>query len=276
MITEIIENGKFYRVKCDGCGDERVYTRRCGKHRKFCSRKCINKGRLRTEESKHKTSEKMQGEKNHYYGKSHSKQTREKISEKSKEGFAKWSFERRKEFSDAQSSRQSGEGNSFYGKNHNEVTRKQMSVSRTKLVSSGLIAPVRGIKGVYVSSKTDNKEKYDSFYEMLWMKILDLNDNVKTWTKRHGVIIPYDFEGSRHYIPDFLIQFIDESKSLEEIKGYEKEEKLLAKINSGNAYAVSQNMTYKIILADELNEICKEKFGKAISQLRRDYQNGKF
>lgn len=60
--------------------------------RNFCSRKCgatfngiSNKGRLLKEETKKKISDSLSGEKNHFYGKKHSQETRTKIS-KAKKG----------------------------------------------------------------------------------------------------------------------------------------------------------------------------------------------
>lgn len=57
--------------------------------------------------------------------------------------------------------------------------------------------------GSYKSVKTHQLETFDSSFELVKMLELDAEPTVKTWTKRHGIVI--ELPGGRHYVPDFLI-----------------------------------------------------------------------
>ncbi|MBI4683991.1 MAG: hypothetical protein HY755_02205 [Nitrospirae bacterium] len=64
------------------------------------------------------------------------------------------------------------------------------------------------------------KEEYDSALEREYMVELERNPAVKTWTKKHGIKIPYKFFGiTRHYWPDFMVEYKDGSKEIHETKG---------------------------------------------------------
>jgi len=64
------------------------------------------------------------------------------------------------------------------------------------------------------------EESYDSDLEKYYMVELEGMPGVKSWTKRHGIKIPYRFLLiSRHYLPDFLVEFNDGSKEIHETKG---------------------------------------------------------
>lgn len=53
------------------------------------------------------------------------------------------------------------------------------------------------------------------------MKKLDDDINVLSWTKKHSIVIKYKHDGIlKSYIPDFLIEYVDGSKIIEEVKGY--------------------------------------------------------
>ena len=64
------------------------------------------------------------------------------------------------------------------------------------------------------------KEDYDSTLEREYMIELERDPAVKSWTKKHGIKIPYKFLGfTRHYLPDFLVEYRDGSKEIHETKG---------------------------------------------------------
>lgn len=66
----------------------------------------------------------------------------------------------------------------------------------------------------------DGWELYDSALEREYIVELERDPAVKSWTKKHGIKIPYKFFGiTRHYWPDFLIEYQDGSKELHETKG---------------------------------------------------------
>lgn len=63
-------------------------------------------------------------------------------------------------------------------------------------------------------------DNYDSALEREYMVELERDPSVKNWTKKHGIKIPYKFLGfTRHYLPDFLVEYQDGSKELHETKG---------------------------------------------------------
>ena len=64
------------------------------------------------------------------------------------------------------------------------------------------------------------EEEYDSDLEKYYMVELEGMPGVKSWTKRHSIKIPYQILFiTRHYEPDFLIEFNDGSKEIHETKG---------------------------------------------------------
>jgi hypothetical protein len=83
-------------------------------------------GKLWTKEDREKKSKEMLGEKNHFYGKTHSEETKELLS-KCKKG-KKLSAEMREK----KSKEMLGEKNHFYGKNHSEETKSKISLAKSK------------------------------------------------------------------------------------------------------------------------------------------------
>lgn len=64
-------------------------------------------------------------------------------------------------------------------------------------------------------------ERYDSDWELQYMKRLERDRNVAKWTKNHGITIQYvtDAGNVRGYRPDFLVEKTDGAKELHEVKG---------------------------------------------------------
>jgi len=64
------------------------------------------------------------------------------------------------------------------------------------------------------------EEDYDSGLEKFYMLELEGMPGVKSWTKKHGIKIPYKLLFmTHHYYPDFLVEFLDGSKEIHETKG---------------------------------------------------------
>lgn len=63
-------------------------------------------------------------------------------------------------------------------------------------------------------------ERYDSSWEREYMKRLERDKTVKKWTKNHGITIQYVTEAGnvRGYRPDFLLERVDSTKEIHEIK----------------------------------------------------------
>ena len=92
-----------------------------------------------------------------------------------------------------------------------------------ELIDAGRIKLGIGYKqGSYISTKTNVNEKYDSSYELQRMIELDEDKTVIYWTKRHHIRLPYkdNIDATKHYIPDFYIEYIDKSIIIEEVKGW--------------------------------------------------------
>ena len=64
-------------------------------------------------------------------------------------------------------------------------------------------------------------ERYESTWELQYMQKLERDKTVTKWTKNHGIVIEYITEAGnkRGYRPDFLVQRIDGTKELHEVKG---------------------------------------------------------
>jgi hypothetical protein len=76
--------------------------------------------------------------------------------------------------------------------------------------------------GVFENPKKSpyNFERYQSDLERRMTSRLESDPTVKRWMKRHGISIPW-IDGQKHqrrYVPDFLVEYIDERKALIEVK----------------------------------------------------------
>lgn len=107
-------------------------------------------------------------------------------------------------------------------------------------------------RGKYYSKLNKEWFYYDSSYELLRMKQLDLYQ--LPWTKKHGIKIPYfDKNGiSHYYIPDFLInnKIIEEVKPAKLINSNYVNNNL--KIKAGKKYCKDNNLFFRTITEKEL------------------------
>lgn len=232
---------------------------------KFCSYSCNtinnNKNRKWTKEQKEKVSLSQKG-------KILSKETKDKISKSSKgkklsqDHKLKLSISRKNDINNK--IRNSGKNNPFYGKKHSEETkqkfknRKITQETREKLskIMSQRLAnnTIQVNKGSYLSTKTNEKNYYDSNYELKRMKFLDNNENVKYWTKRHKIILK--LPNGKRYIPDFIVEMTNGKKFLEEIKGWVRDkEEFEMKNNCAIQYCKENNIEFRILFGKELEKI---------------------
>ena len=65
-----------------------------------------------------------------------------------------------------------------------------------------------------------NFETYDSGFERQMMERLENDPSVRKWTKKHGITISWTDQRhrQRRYIPDFLVEYNDNSLSIIEVK----------------------------------------------------------
>lgn len=105
-------------------------------------------------------------------------------------------------------------------------------------------------KGYYWNNKMKQDEFYHSSWELNRMIELDNDSNVTVWTKKHKIVIGYPHNGiTKHYYPDFYIEYKDGRIRIEEIKGYVKPkdiEILKLKILYTKLYCKNNNLEYAI------------------------------
>ena len=93
-------------------------------------------------------------------------------------------------------------------------------------------------------------EKYDSRWEREYMIQLEEDSLVAKWTKNHNIRIPYvDDAGYRkHFEPDFLVEKIDGTKEIHEVKGghlMNRETEL--KMNAAKLFCEARKMKFRLI-----------------------------
>lgn len=112
-------------------------------------------------------------------------------------------------------------------------------------------------RGVHVSTKTGKEERYDSSYERRRFEALDASPLVLTWTREHGIRIPYTRGRRRHhYLPDILVEMVDGRCYLEEVKGYVRDPIGLAHKNFiACAYCLSRGLIFRLVRRDDLETV---------------------
>ena len=295
IVSERIVVGRYgkslteYLIRCDTCGKEEwLIGNKCrfGK-RRYCSVRCINVGRKKSEETKRYLSKINKGENNKFFGKHHLEETRNKMSSSHTSDNslkatmkAKLSDEEFKIYWDKYCSKRSGSNNSFFGKTHTKEMREHLSSTRANLIASGEIdiKPSHyGLKGYYTSKKSGEIFRFDSFCEYLRMIILDTDSNIANWTKRHHIRIKYELDDTiKNYIPDFLITRFNGTKIIEEVKGYENSKKKMAKFAALEKYCADNDFECSIVLYNDIKKVCPTIFGKSIDCLRELYKKGLF
>ena len=169
-----------------------------------------------------------------------------------------------------------GERNSQYGKDRKEIckyarkcvknnsrnfskeTKEKMSkIKKQQILSNdfNIKSNNRGHRSWYYSTKNNETFYADSYLELLRMIQLDKDDDVISWTKRHGISIPYEYNDIMHnYIPDFLIEYKNGKTVIEELKGYETETDLIKKKAGENFFIDKDDIKYKYITQNEMNK----------------------
>ena len=277
-------NKRFeYLIQCSNCKSEKWYKdRHChfGK-RKFCSHNCINKGRKRSSLVREKTSKTLKKFylKNEVWNKNLTKETNKSLKKAShtlRDPKGKFQHAIKKnEWKEHISESVKGEKNGFYGKTHSKEFKERQSQKRSEAILNGSYnfrKNNRGFKGWYFSEKNKEKFYYDSFWELLRMKMLDLDKNVISWTKRHGIKISYFKDFNHYYVPDFLVTYNDK-KVLEEVKGYEDKNIKKIKLKKLKEYCKKNNFTCSIVQHDMMENLCKLYFNKNIESLRSEFKN---
>lgn len=106
------------------------------------------------------------------------------------------------------------------GMKFSELHRRALSEAKIRFLEAG---GFHGRQSEYASTKTGEQNWAHSGFEIELMKQLDDNDQVLRWTKNHGIRIAYSYNGTRTYVPDFLVETRDGLVIIIEAKGYEFE-----------------------------------------------------
>jgi hypothetical protein len=192
-------------LNCKECGIEFI-VKYIYRNKQFCSRNCatIHQNILMysNDEVKNKISETKKkqyetGEVIHpFLGKKLSEKHKEKLRQiKSKEG--KWK----------------GEKNPAYGGQSKEI-REKMSKTRSERIQNGQIHG--RILGT-LNTKKGGTIRYRSNWEKQYVEDLEKDESVISYIFE-PLILEYEYDQKRNYIPDILIIYKDGSKKLVEIK----------------------------------------------------------
>lgn len=146
--------------------------------------------------------------------------------------------------------------NPMKGKHHTKEAKMLMSKSKSNLISSGIFnikSNNRGTKAYYFSSKNDEIFYCDSLLEKMRMIQLDNDKNIKSWSKKHNIKIPYIYNGTQKiYIPDFYIEYFNGDIIIEEIKGYVKDIDII-KMEYAIKWCSNIQYIYRFITQTELD-----------------------
>lgn len=108
-------------------------------------------------------------------------------------------------------------------------------------------------KGVLKELKrcTRTSEPYDSAWERDYMLLLDSDPTVKRWERCRSLRIPYTKADGKKgaYNPDFIVERMDGTKELHEVKGGHLlgDEDTKRKIEAGRAFCHKRGMAFKVI-----------------------------
>lgn len=191
------------------------------------------------------------GENNPFYGKKHSKQTKEKLKTVDK------SYTQTEEFKQTMSKATSGKNNPMYGRSVYDVWVEKYGKERADKKykelqkkhsdnNKGEGNPMYGKPSPKGSgngwSGWYKNNYFRSLRELCYMIHLDMN-NIN-WTTGEKISIPYEFYGKRTYRPDFIID--NQMIEIKPIKLH-KSPSIMAKKQAGEAYCKQHNMSYQLI-----------------------------
>lgn len=161
----------------------------------------------------------------------------------------------------ASDGRRKGVGNAMFGKLHNQKSRDQMSETRTRKIINGEYDRSKWAKrGELFAVKANRVIPYRSSFERRAIEIIEADENVISF-KFESIRISYCYgnrvDGSpqnRYYIPDFLIERIDGSTVLMEVKPicYLESAINVAKFAAAREYCVKNGWTFEVWTQKEL------------------------
>jgi hypothetical protein len=132
--------------------------------------------------------------------------------------------------------------------------RQNLSKSKVEKMSQRFV--FGGNQRSYISTKTGEINFAHSSYELRRMNFLDSCSSVKFWTKNHGISIEYLLDGVlKRYIPDFLVEKVDGTKVIDEVKGWVRDHKIFeAKNESATQFASQNGFKYRVLFVNDLEK----------------------
>lgn len=231
---------------CESCGKEFIttYIRR---EKRFCNYKCANTGEFNSMYG-------MTGSLSPTYGReSWTKGKTIETDERLKELGRKISITSQKQFKDGVRSNKK-ENNPMYGKNHSSDSKEKISKTRCDKWVNGEYNNIWK-KGTFYSLKNNKEFVFRSSWEEKIMGMLEIDDNVVKYDYE-PFHIEHVFQGvTKHYIPDFLIEYKDGIKKLVEIKPfcYVEHDINLSKFSAARKYCESNNLIFEVWTEKEIN-----------------------
>lgn len=166
----------------------------------------------------------------------------------------RWSVER----SDG---RMCGKNNGMFGRKHRDDSREAMSLTKTQKMINGEYDKSKfSKKGEVFATKANKTISYRSMWELKAIELLETDANVVSF-KFECVRIPYVYgirnDGTpqiRHYVPDFIITFTNNSMKMVEVKPncYVNSAMNVAKASAAREYCREVGMTYEFWTQDIL------------------------
>jgi len=112
-------------------------------------------------------------------------------------------------------------------------------------------------KGWRKSTRGAAGEWFDSNWELQYMDEMDRDPLVARWTRHHGLRIPYrKWWGTLgYYEPDFLVEIMDDTKELREVKGEHlfRDANTARKLKAGDAFCRQRGMKFRVITKSVVN-----------------------
>lgn len=134
-----------------------------------------------------------------------------------------------------------------FGKNHTKETCERISETRSKKWISGEYPNIWQTGKVF-SNKMRKEMSYRSSWEREFIDYLDNNNKISSFYVE-SITIKYHYDQIRHYIPDFLVEYVDGKKEIIEIKPSCFLEHKINKLKFAAArkYCEENNMKFRVL-----------------------------
>lgn len=148
-----------------------------------------------------------------------------------------------------------GKNNPFYERHHKQETISNLSEQATRRLSLGFGKVI----GYFYSIKNEKSIPYRSTWELLYMQILEQDDDVILYNYEK-IRVPYtDKKGNKKYtVPDFLVCYRDGTKAIVEVRPFWRIEDVNTKLKMGAVNTFCNQNKYKSTWVYEFTD--KENF----------------